>query len=117
MMINPLEVRFGNFFKFKNGGDYPRIIKVNSFNYTSLVDFPQDYANIEMTEHDLLFQPFFIKAGNQWANIENSLEVEDDEDGFNLYFKGIFIRKINFVHQLQNVVYELTGETLQMLND
>lgn len=45
-----------------------------------------------------------------WLDAEGDIQI--DQPQYALYFGGNFIRNVEFVHKLQNLVYELTDEEL-----
>lgn len=114
-MINIREVQINNVYGFKDVESYPRVFQVNNFNFTSLSEFPQDYRGIEIDDEMLLRNRFFVKGGGAYVNIEHHIEVMHGDDGFEVYFKGLYITKVSWLHQLQNIIRALTKEEIILI--
>lgn len=116
-MISTHELMINNFYGFKNYRDYPRVIKTNPINISSLSEFPQDYRELEITEDFLLHSKKFFSLTGYFTSPSNKIEVDVSlndrgEKEFNVYVKDIFIGSIEYIHQLQNIYRVIEGEEL-----
>lgn len=119
-MIEPKELRIGNYVYMGNNTVFPDKIQdisstiisselFSAFSPETLYPIPLTQDWIEKLGADNLGY-YFIEKGSTW----NSPVGEDgfffgmDEEG------GIEICRVKFVHQLQNLVYDITGKELTL---
>jgi len=55
----------------------------------------------------------YINRPNKWV-FDNRIEITKYEniDGYDVYFKNSFVRTISHLHELQNLIYFLSGEEM-----
>lgn len=112
------ELMIGNY--IYGGKDGKTIFKVLSEDFSTIESFPENYFGIPLTEQllmDLGFESTYDSHFRaKFDHIEHS-EIGFDYskgkpmgmEGFRYYGRYI---KIEFVHQLQNLYYSLTGQEL-----
>lgn len=103
------EVNVNNIYGYRDKENYPLIFKINRYNFTSLTEFPQDYRPIELDEETLIRSPKFLKAGDDFYSYEHNMEVQKEDDYFSVYYKGIHIKDVKYVHEMQNLFRLLSG--------
>jgi hypothetical protein len=121
-MIQEHELRIGNLVLIpynksnkKEGFYQARIEKIGEFG--SYIK-PEDYEPILLTEEWLL--KFGFKK-TEWDN-SNSYSLKTDEDDYsiviysngNVEIEGIFIRKLDYIHELQNFYWGLKSKELTL---
>ena len=107
------ELRIGNlvFFPLK---DVPALILRDMFEYQNGLSNLEDYRPIPLTEEWLLRFGFVKVNGVYWTKTRISFEDDNEIGCYNLSesFGGdsiSFCNSINYVHQLQNLYFALTG--------
>ena len=115
--INTKELRLGNHYKFKDSKNYPKTITLHELNIQSLADYPQDYENLLLEDLDLEVSPFFIKAGISWINtfIDVELQWDEEAEAYMFFWRNLFVKNIKYVHELQNIIYHLSGEEAEII--
>ena len=121
-MIKPQELRIGNYV-FDIDGDVLQIGQILDigvkFKNTSLSSRYEKIQPIPLTEEILLKFGFFKKLGNyELENFRFHISQPMNFDGF-VFCEGysVITDKIQFVHQLQNLFFALTGEELTFKKD
>jgi hypothetical protein len=122
------ELRIGNLVKYNDGGIF-KVIGIYNFGLDVEDDIESTYMEYEnfspipLTEEWLLKFGFEInrqtKEGNNiWRcySEEGFFEVEQIGSSFFLDDNNCYGTKINYVHQLQNLYFALTGEELKSNN-
>lgn len=102
------ELRIGNLVIY--GGS---VVKMNLHEFTHFLRFPETYTPIILTEEILL------KCGFKrfpWGLVINELLFKDDLkcSFLELEIGNGFRVKVNFLHQLQNLYFALTGKELEI---
>ena len=108
------ELRIGNWVMYSSK------IQVNENKIRECVDHPDRFAPIQLTDEWL--QRFgFRLGGDDWYSIcmPNGLFFDVERDTFDVVIgQGVDfshnITELNYVHQLQNLFYYLTGEELKL---
>lgn len=111
-MINPLELRIGNYIEIPNAGYPTEVDGVTRFSISDIFgSIELDRLNpINLTEDCLLklgFKDDRIDIGNDWYTV-----YSHGEDSFIFSQNNHKVRVVKYVHQLQNIVFALTGEEL-----
>lgn len=115
-MINPQDLRIGNYLMLENG----EFLKVNYETIRCLVvlqDKP-NYKSIPLTE-EILFKCGFTNIGNnyekEWLLIHTHLPTGEFHFLLNEPNTGKYkITNLKHLHQLQNLYYCLTGKELEV---
>lgn len=120
-MIQPQELRIGNYVEYRiqdeldERKEWWELSIIDSTDLQILENvIDSDYRPIELTEEILLKFGFFKKLGNyELENFRFHISQPMNFDGF-VFCEGysVITDKIQFVHQLQNLYFALTGEEL-----
>jgi len=112
-MIDVRELRFGNYYFYITG----EIIKVDKKHFNYIDKFCKFANPIELT-------PEILEKWCGFIYNDNILELNDFEIGyenddfvynqFSVRYKKLIILKVKYLHQLQNLIYVLTGEELKV---
>lgn len=123
-MIDARELRIGNWISGKND-PYMKVVSINVSGDVELrfngVD--SDYGDWHYEEGDLHGIPLsteilvvagFSRDGNHWYHRNLSLPVQKTISGGEMVLvpNPLYCLSIEFVHQLQNLYYSLTGQEL-----
>jgi hypothetical protein len=104
------EIRIGNIIN-RNG----LIVAVDEQTFWDMKKNPEQYNPIPLTEEWLL-NFGFIKNSTSWTNWQKPTGVKEIRVSIHnkyLFYNG---RMIEFIHQLQNLYFALTGEELTTKN-
>jgi hypothetical protein len=111
-MIKPNELRLGNYVHMPLIAATPQ--KIHSFSQMGLY---HEYDPIPLTP-ELLEKAGFRKASYYVAAYSREgwgIDVNDEGDHYELFINdeaGYLLGKINYLHQLQNAFFALTGKEL-----
>lgn len=119
-MVNEKEIRIGNIFQFKGkwSANYQtnEVFKWDDMDWYSLgasTMFIEDVHPVSLSE---AFLSRFKYLGNDYYQVADNSKVQYfDSNWFVLVdFQGleVCVKKIKYIHQLQNIVYDLTGEEI-----
>lgn len=121
-MIQPQELRIGNYVEYRiqdeldDRKEWWELSIIDSTDLQILESgIDDDYRAIPLTEEILLKFGFFKKLGNyELENFRFHISQPMNFDGF-VFCEGysVITDKIQFVHQLQNLYFALTGEELK----
>ena len=125
-MIKPQELIIGNYVEYRiqdeldDRKEWWELSIIDSTDLQILESgIDDDYRAIPLTEEILLKFGFFKKLGNyELENFRFHISQPMNFDGF-LFCEGysVITDKIQFVHQLQNLFFALTGEELTFKKD
>ena len=125
-MILPQELRIGNYVEYRiqdeldDRKEWWELSIIDSTDLQILESgIDDDYRAIPLTEEILLKFGFFKKLGNyELENFRFHISQPMNFDGF-VFCEGysVITDKIQFVHQLQNLFFALTGEELTFKKD
>ena len=111
------ELRIGNLFQYQTSKGYDYDVFTTKY-IQDLIDDPQDdfFEPIPLTEDWLVKMGFDKKKigrnqFNMLFNWTNNIDIIQYDDG-SFYFDNSIMVKIEYVHQLQNLYFALTGEEL-----
>ena len=120
------ELRIGNYFEYRvqdeldDRKEWWELSIIDSTDLQILESgIDDDYRAIPLTEEILLKFGFFKKLGNyELENFRFHISQPMNFDGF-VFCEGysVITDKIQFVHQLQNLFFALTGEELTFKKD
>jgi hypothetical protein len=108
--VKNTEIRIGNIIN-RNG----LIVAVDEQTFWDMKKNPEQYNPILLTEEWLL-NFGFIKNSTSWTNWQKPTGVKEVRVSIHnkyLFYNG---RMIEFIHQLQNLYFALTGEELTTKN-
>lgn len=120
-MIDARELRIGNIVYFNN---YEQL-DIDQIKTLTFIDFEQicydKHANrfspIQLTQEILEKWCYFIYNGNILKLNDFEIGYENDDfvyNQFSVRYKKLIILKVKYLHQLQNLIYALTGEELKV---
>ena len=125
-MIKPQELIIGNYVEYRiqdeldDRKEWWELSIIDSTDLQILESgIDDDYRAIPLTEEILLKFGFFKKLGNyELENFRFHISQPMNFDGF-VFCEGysVITDKIQFVHQLQNLFFALTGEELTFKKD
>jgi len=123
------DLRIGNFMHFPFTAENVQILGINAHNYASkithTISFEKDKnlycEKLELLKPIKLNQEWLLKLGfikdGIWFNYSfgfYSLGISKDPSGFNFSYDDGFI-PIEYVHELQNLIFSLSGSDLQLV--
>lgn len=124
-MIKSSELRIGNLVMFLTydetsdgnlvGESYVEKIE-NAAGISHVEEFPDSYDPILLTE-EWLERMGFVAYGTGWRIGTYWFKIEPECAGVKgFYFRSIeaYMRRLDYVHQLQNLYFALTGEELEV---
>ncbi|MCC3214971.1 hypothetical protein LIV57_06775 [Chryseobacterium sp. X308] len=115
-MIEPHELRIGNFVEVENY----KIIQLENIHPKGTTKGDEIYLSsmlkpIELSEHWLLKFGFKHTGGGFYTHLPSLIQACNVSDKFyNVGFKDSNIGRFYYVHQLQNLYFALTGEELKI---
>lgn len=124
-MINPTELRIGNFINLKVEGKVDEnaiVIEIGEDNVSTRIDgAPQrnpakNLYGIQVDDDILRKSGFNLNNVASHAYLPN-LHLEKATDGYYMYQTSGLVNRLNpivYLHQLQNFFFALTGEELQI---
>ena len=123
------DLRIGNYFHFPFTAENVQVLGINAHNYGSKITHTISFEKNEnlYCEKLELLRPIklndewllklgFVKDGI-WFNYSfgfYSLGISKDSSGFNFSYNDGFI-PVNYVHELQNIIFSLSGSNLQLV--
>lgn len=114
-MIQPNELRIGNYIKFCG-----KPTKVWALSEDDINDEMDIYIEPITLTDEVLVKCGFVKIGVLTLSFENFLfEIGLNGDDFvkqkyTLRINGCLVIKVKYIHQLQNIFYSLTGKELEV---
>lgn len=117
MEIDPIELRVGNYFEYKR-----QVLELSERDMQGLTELLPKLKPIPITGYRLSRLNFSIikstdNQGMHWQRYSAGLYFnlfEKKDHSFTLYINDdIKLKHIQFIHQLQNVYYDLTGDVLK----
>jgi len=116
LLIN--ELRIGNYFQHGETLVEVSIIYRTHF-YCESIDrichgnsLQENFQPISLTEEWLFKTGFLVDVPSPIYWYKGDFKFIHDNGGFLIIFKGLKLHYIQYVHQLQNLYFELTGEGL-----
>lgn len=111
--------RIGNYLKWKNNifticliTEDSLDLEKESFYYNDILVSNKELKPIQLTEEWLLKFGFKLDAPF-YRN--DTFQTRKDSDGFLVYQFSDFLRRVYYVHQLQNLYFALTGNELEVV--
>lgn len=120
--INCKDIKIGNYFKVHNTIVVIHSITENYVTYFLHKDFRKvkDYFTTKIEDLKPLIIDNLLLFGfgesiykNQYEYKSSNYILKKEQSYFELYFLDSFIKRINFVHELQNLYYLLDKEDLK----
>jgi hypothetical protein len=110
-MVNPKELMLGNWIFSENG--FSQTIAAYDFEHTNFDAINPIPLTPEILEKaGFVQQSFFVGKINYW--IKGNIVYSSIDNQIELNNPNVFLCKCSHVHQLQNIIYSLTGEELEI---
>jgi hypothetical protein len=117
-MLNAQELRIGNYIKYEDGSVEHVSELVLTADHHLINDMTGAYSPLPLTK-DLLVKLGFTLTGVSFATLYTSPDSRivikfEGVDETPVFFQGVCIAWVKYVHQLQNLYFALTGEELTL---
>ena len=111
------ELRIGNLVNYNEGGIF-KVIGIHEFGIDCENEIETTYMEYENFKPIPLTEEWLLKFGfkNNRLGLFDCVKVGDDI-GYHIYFIGKHLKEVQYVHQLQNLYFALTGEELTIKDE